>query len=325
MHINAQGGGHCLDVQPEGREQLQEAHLLAGQGIREGGAGVVALRPAAAFQQTGGALLRHPWHPLTSLGLCAGRGVVGGSSFLGLLRFQGDAQGLLLLHVGLHVLLLRLASALALLLPLLRCQLLPASLLALLVARVGLGAVVVFLIFLLLPALLLSTPLLASLALLLTQALPLLALLLAEVVVPPLVFRSSHIVLLLLLFLLPLALMALVSLAVRVGGLRRTGHCRGCLRGSLDLLVVPSAARGVLPAAQSRGQGYVVYFDVDPVPFGQHRMANTAWREHGTHIVQRGTEGFAHFVDVVPLVAGHRSSHIIGTHLGFVEEPLEHK
>lgn len=38
MHINAQGSGNCLNVQPKGGKQFQETHLLTGQGIGERGA-----------------------------------------------------------------------------------------------------------------------------------------------------------------------------------------------------------------------------------------------------------------------------------------------
>lgn len=266
MHIDAQGGGHRLDVQPEGGEQLQEAHLLAGHRVGERGAGVVALRPAASLQESQAALLGHSGQALTLLGLGAGGGVVGGAQLLR--RFLGhDRSRLLLLHLGVGLqllLLLLLAASLALLLSLLRGQGLAASLLPRVAAITGLWAIVLPVPILLrrvgIPVLLLPAALLlASLALLLAQPLPLLTLLLTQVIVLPGRSRLGHVVLLLALLTLTVPLVSLVI------GMMRRHDCR-CLRGSLQL-VVPLATRGVLPAAQGRGQGDVIDLDVDPIPF----------------------------------------------------------
>jgi len=158
--------------------------------------------------------------------------------------------------------------------------------------------------------------LLPPLPLLLAQPLPLLPLLLGQVIVPSLLPSSlGHIVLLLALA------VPLVSLVIGVGQL---GDRRRWFRRAFQL-VLALATRRVLPTAQGRGQGYIIDFDIDPIPFGKHRMSYTAGRKHGAHIVQGGSQGATHLMDIVPLLGRYGGPYIIRSHLGFIEEPLEHK
>lgn len=52
-------------------------------------------------------------------------------------------------------------------------------------------------------------------------------------------------------------------------------------------------------------------------------MAYAAGRKYGCDIVQGRSQGATHLVDVVPLLRRHRSTHIVRSHLGLVEEPLK--
>jgi len=324
VHIDSQSGGHRFDVQAKGGEQLQEAHLLAGHGIGERGTGVVALRPTASLQEAQAALLRHSGHSRPLLGLGARGGVVRGARLEGIhliLWYYASCSWLLLLILLLP---LSLAAPLSLLLPLFRCQLLATPLLPLIIAIIRLGAIVLPIPILLpsiglLPLLLLLlslAALLPPLPLLLAQPLPLLPLLLGQVIVPPLLPSSlGHVVLLLALA------VPLVSLVIGVGQL---GDRRRWFRRAFQL-VLAFATRRVLPTAQSRGQGYIIDFDIDPIPFGKHRMSYATGCKHGAHIVQGGSQGATHLVDVVPLLGRYGGPYIIRSHLGFIEEPLEHK
>jgi len=239
VHIDSQSGGHRLDVQAKGGEQLEESHLLAGHGIGERGTRVIALRPTAAFQQTEATFLWHSRNAMSLLGLCARGGVVGGACLLGRTRFQENTRRRLFpLHF--HLLLLRLPASLALLLPFLGCQLLAPSLFPLIIAIARLGAVVL-LIAMLLPAiglllLLLAATLLPPLSLLLAQSFSLLSLLLAQVIVLALLpSRLGHIVMLL--SLQPLTV-SLVSLVIGMFWMRDR---RRWFRGTLELVMTPTA------------------------------------------------------------------------------------
>lgn len=69
----------------------------------------------------------------------------------------------------------------------------------------------------------------------------------------------------------------------------------------------------------------LVYLDQLPISFRQNAVADATWREDRRNVFERLSQAVAHFVYVIPLLLGHRCTHVVRRHLSFVEQPLENE
>lgn len=83
--------------------------------------------------------------------------------------------------------------------------------------------------------------------------------------------------------------------------------------------------RHLLPAMQRLCQRDLVYLDQLPISFRQNAVADATWREDRCNVFERLSQAVAHFVYVIPLLLGHRCTHVVRRHLSFVEQPLENE
>lgn len=81
----------------------------------------------------------------------------------------------------------------------------------------------------------------------------------------------------------------------------------------------------LLPAMQRLCQRDLVYLDQLPISFRQNAVTDATWREDRGNVFERLSQAVAHFVYVIPLLLGHRCTHVVRRHLSFVEQPLENE
>lgn len=81
----------------------------------------------------------------------------------------------------------------------------------------------------------------------------------------------------------------------------------------------------LLPAVQRLRQRNLVNLDQLPISLRQNAVADAAGSEHRCNVLERLSQAVAHFVYVIPLLLGHRRTHVVRRHLSFVEQPLENE